>query len=252
MALCKLNFRSKILGLCTEMHVILPELAAAGMKPVGEMKVLTLLHGLSDDATAWLRYTSVERYAAERNICVVLPYGARSFYVDEASGQRFYHYLHHEIPLVTSRAFGLSRERERNMIAGLSMGGYGAMRHALGDPDSYFAAGSFSGPLDIAAWKPVAEHVGGIQIYPHELDRIFGTDPKGTANDLLTLLTRTPADKTPALYVSCGTSDPLLGVNRTFAAQAGDRVTYRETDGGHTWDVWDRELTAFLDFALKL
>ena len=251
MALCKLNFRSKILGLCTEMHVILPELAAAGMKPVCELPVLTLLHGLSDDATAWLRYTSVERYAAERGICVVLPYGARSFYVDASDGQRFYHYLSREIPLVTSRAFGLSRDREKNMIAGLSMGGYGAMRHALGEPDRYFAAGSFSGPLDIAAWKPVAEAAGGIQIYPGELDRIFGTEPAGTANDPMALLDRVPADQAPTLYVSCGTSDPLLSFNRSFAAKAGNGITYREIGGGHTWDVWDKELVSFLDFALK-
>jgi len=250
MAIAKLNFRSKILGLCTEMHVILPELAAAGMKPVGELPVLTLLHGLSDDANAWLRYTSVERYAAERNICVVLPYGARSFYVDAAAGQRFYHYLNHEIPLVTSRAFGLSRDREKNLIAGLSMGGYGAMRHALGTPDRYAAAGSFSGPLDVAAWKPVAEAAGGIQIYPGELTHIFGADPTGTQNDLMTLLDRTPANLRPALYVSCGTSDPLLPFSKRFAAKAG--IPCREiAGGGHTWDVWDREIVNFLDFALR-
>ena len=137
------------------------------------------------------------------------------------------------------------------MIAGLSMGGYGAMRHALGAPDRYFAAGSFSGPLDVAAWKPFAEQTGGIQIYPHELDHIFGQAPAGTQNDLLTLLDRTPADKLPALYVSCGTSDSLLPFSRSFAGRAGSRVACREVPGAHTWDVWDREMEYFLDFALK-
>lgn len=251
MAICKLNFRSKILGMYTDVNVILPELASAGVRPLSEMPVLTLLHGLTEDANAWLAHSSVERYAIARGICVVMPYGARSFYVDMAEGQRFYTFLHQELPLVLSRTFGLSQKREQNMIAGLSMGGYGAFRHALGDPDRFFAAGSFSGPLAIDSWMEVVAKVGGIQIYNTEFSHIFGKQVKGSPNDLSALLSGVPEGRLPLLYQSCGTEDPLLETNRLFASAAGNSVVYHEVPGGHDWDVWDGEIQKFMDFALS-
>ena len=247
MALCQLNFRSKILGMCTEIQVILPEVAAAGGKPIRELPVLYLLHGLSDDATAWTRYTSIERYALARDLCVVMPNGGRSFYVDMAQGARYYTYLSRELPLVVERAFGMSRER--NLIAGLSMGGYGAFRHALGRPEQFVAAGSFSGALNVRARVGHAIQEG-LQIYGTEMAQVFGT---GEENDVFRLLQQADPASLPPLYQSCGLQDGLLEENRTFCAlaqQHGVNLTYREAPGSHEWAFWDSQIVQFLDWAM--
>ena len=63
-------------------NVLLPEKTKSliGMdgKQAGKMKTIYLLHGLSDDRTIWMRRTSIERYAIERGVAVVMPNVGRS------------------------------------------------------------------------------------------------------------------------------------------------------------------------------
>jgi len=88
MALLTLKHYSEILGMQMEAYVIIPQRSSVGEIGIEnkanteKYKCLFLLHGLSDDHTIWLRRTSIERYAAEYGICVVMPCGHRSFYTD--------------------------------------------------------------------------------------------------------------------------------------------------------------------------
>src|SRR4051795_10646195 len=116
----------------------------------GEPPVLYLLHGLSDDHTAWLRNTSIDRYAAARGLAVVMPQVQRSFYADEVHGGRYWTFLSEELPEVVGSFFRVSTRREDTYVAGLSMGGYGALKWALREPHRFAAAASLSGALDLA------------------------------------------------------------------------------------------------------
>src|SRR6476619_7886720 len=129
------------------MTVILPQSTAGqigmtGSESTGETPVLYLLHGLSDDDTIWLRRTSIERYVAALGLAVVMPQVHRSFYTDEAYGNRYWTYLSEELPEIVHGFFRLSRRREDTFVAGLSMGGYGALKWALRDPGRFAAAAS--------------------------------------------------------------------------------------------------------------
>ena len=146
MAFFDCHFHSETLALSVSAHVIIPQIAAK--KRRAPHPTLFLLHGLSDDHTMWMRCTGIERYAASRNLAVVIPAVGRSYYQDMASGPRYWTYLSHELPTVMRNFFPLSEERADNFAAGLSMGGYGALRLVLAHPKKFAAVASFSGALD--------------------------------------------------------------------------------------------------------
>lgn len=242
------DFFSETLQLSTSMTVLLPQLAAgqigmAGVVGSDAPPVLYLLHGLSDDDTIWLRRTSIERYAAELGLAVVMPAVQRSFYTDQAHGGRFWQFVSDELPQIVDGAFRVSTDRADTFVAGLSMGGYGAVKLALRRPERYAAAGSLSGALDL-----VGIDLGAFR--PDVADATFGDDPiEGTDNDLLHLLRRCDPKQIPPLWITCGTQDPLICANHRFAAEAttaGVEVTAEFHRGEHEWGYWDRYIQDFL------
>ncbi|WP_018752455.1 alpha/beta hydrolase [Paenibacillus sanguinis] len=256
MALFQTRFFSEALGLSTSMTVILPQSAKSqiGMETPeisGPYPTLYLLHGLSDDDSIWLRRTSIERYVAELGLAVVMPQVDRSFYTDMAYGNRYWTFISEELPRLCRSFFPLSRRREDTFVAGLSMGGYGAFKLALRKPEMFAAAASLSGALDIASSAQHAEELSSLFL------SIFGeSGPKGTENDLLTLL-EPFAEKArqglamPALYQCCGTEDFLYQDNQTFR-EACNRLniplTYEEGPGAHEWSYWDTRIQDVLNW----
>ena len=154
MALAELKFFSESLGMNTNAYVIMPQKSLngeIGMKSTQyaqNLKCLYLLHGLSDDCSIWLRRTSIERYAQQYGICVVMPGAGRSFYTDMKYGGKYYTYIAKELPAIIHSFFNVSDKREDNYIAGLSMGGYGAMKIALKE-GNYCAAAGLSSVADV-------------------------------------------------------------------------------------------------------
>jgi S-formylglutathione hydrolase FrmB len=255
------RFFSDVLGLSCSAHVLIPQATAfqigmAGGKARATYPTLYLLHGLSDDHTIWMRRTSIERYAAEKNIAVVMPAVGRSFYQNMASGLKYWTFVSEELPALCERYFPLSTLREERFAAGLSMGGYGAMRLALARPDRYAAAASLSGALDLSrrlreAGKPSslvskAEYVG-----------IFGPELLAGDADLWPLaekLARSDAPK-PRLFLCCGTEDALLPESRAFRDHL-DAVrlaaTCEESPGTHEWGYWDGQIQRVLAWLVPL
>ena len=149
MAFMDFKFFSESLGMQTEVYVVMPQKSSAGeigvetlvcagelvMAEAKKYKCLYLLHGLSDDHTIWLRRTSIERYATEYGICVVMPCGHRSFYTDMKYGGKYYTYIAKELPRVIREFFNVSDKREDNYIAGLSMGGYESTKASVRQQD---------------------------------------------------------------------------------------------------------------------
>jgi putative tributyrin esterase len=259
MAFLDVHCFSDALGLSVSFYVLLPQQATrqigvAGGEKRAQYATLYLLHGLSDDHTIWLRRTSIERYAAAKNLAVVMPAAGRSFYQDMANGAKYWTFLSEELPALCQQWFPLSARREDNFAAGLSMGGYGAMRLGLGRPGQFAAAASLSGALDLARRLREAGREGS-RISKAEWIGIFGPElnGEGTEADLFTLAQRVsvaPGPK-PRLYLCCGTEDELLGDNHAFR-QHLDSVnlenTYEEGPGQHEWGYWDRQIQRLIEW----
>lgn len=252
MALIHLNYYSPALNVHTPVEVILPEVAQGiGVSASAEESlpaVLYLLHGYSDDATIWQRRTSVERYAAQHNLAIVMPGVNHSFYCNEAYGERYWDFVAEELPRMLQRFFRLSDKPEDTFVAGLSMGGYGAMKLALNHPERFGAAASFSGASDI---------VGVAKRNPAAAKRITGGKSlRGTDCDLFHLMkANASAPHKPRLYVSCGTADFLYGDHQRFVPaleKAGwDVIRHDEPDASHTWSFWDQEIAKFIDMICR-
>ncbi|MEV4467503.1 alpha/beta hydrolase family protein [Micromonospora echinofusca] len=248
MALTRVDFYSEVLGLSTSMTVILPQqtttqIGMSGSAGQGDPPVLYLLHGLSDDDTIWLRRTSIERYVAPLGLAVVMPQVGRSFYADEEHGNRYWTFLTEELPRLCHGFFRLSARREDTFVAGLSMGGYGALKWALREPGRFAAAASLSGALDVAARR----HATTAPLDPAVWHTAFGERTvAGSDDDLLALLGRaTGDDDLPALRVACGTEDFLYEDNLTFVAAAHERgvpLTVDFSPGTHDWAYWDAKI----------
>ena len=104
MALLNVTFKSHILNMDCGANVILPQSSPGNLleKP---FKTLYLLHGLSDDHTAWTRWTSIERYAAEYNLAVVMPNVCRSFYADKKDSYQYFKFVSDELITIMQEMF---------------------------------------------------------------------------------------------------------------------------------------------------
>lgn len=230
MALLRVEYSSKELKMNTSFQVFLPDEGE-----LSQVKVCYLLHGLTDNCTGWTRYSCCERYARDRSAALVIPEVQRSFYIDGVYGLHYFSYVAQELPQACHRMFGLSLEREKNFVCGLSMGGYGALKCALTYPERYAGCGSFSGVTELAA-----------SIYSKEREFVALLGPQltvGPENDLFALAKN--AVSPPPIYLSCGEEDSHYPMNNSFSALLADlglTFRYDHRPGDHTWDFWDRSL----------
>jgi S-formylglutathione hydrolase FrmB len=247
MILNEVRFFSETLGLMSTMHVLLPQrtMADAQQKRTPKYRTLYLLHGHSDDHTAWQRYTSIERYAEGLNLAVVMPAVHLSFYNDMAHGLKYWQFISEEVPALVRDMFPFSAARKDNFVAGLSMGGYGALKLALTHPDRYAAAASLSGATDInEVVKPVRNDPNS-KAWMAEMRTVFGDLRKvpGSKNDLFALARKVArAPVRPRLYQCCGTEDLLYEDNIRFRDHVRKLpldLTYQEGPGEHNWEYWD-------------
>ena len=253
MAAIRCDFFSEVLEVGTSITVLLPQATeeqigvAEAVPRTGDFPVLYLLHGLSDDSTAWQRYTSIERYAAPLGLAVVMPQVQRSFYADEVHGGSYWTFLSEELPSVVRSFFRISDRPEDTFVAGLSMGGYGAFKWALRHPDRFAAAASLSGGLDVQA-------LSGVEWRKRLFQRVFDGEV-GSDDDLFALLERADPAAVPPLYLGCGTEDHLFEGNQRFldaANAAGLDVHVDFRPGEHEWGLWDatiRDVLAWLPLA---
>ncbi|MDQ8198393.1 alpha/beta hydrolase family protein [Pelagicoccus enzymogenes] len=250
MALIHFDFFSETLRLSSSIKVAFSQRIKQQKGSDHRSPVLYLLHGLSDDHTTWTRRTSIERYAEAYDVTVVMPAVHRSFYRNTHAGHRYYDYVAHELPKICQRYFSISENRDDTFVAGLSMGGYGAFKLALSNPDRYAAAASLSGVLDIAALAGDREE--RLPDWPS----IFGPEAviQNSEDDLLHLASKLKAENRadiPALYQCCGTEDYLYLANQSFLAHSrsiGLELDYEEGPGAHEWGYWDASIQRVLNW----
>lgn len=260
MALLEMNLFSDSIGMAAPVNIILPET----YKKVGkserdvirefedEYPVLYLLHGLSDDHKSWMRRSSIERYAEDAGLAVVMPNVHRSFYTDMAKGQNYFTYLSQELPQKLEKILPLSNSREETFVAGLSMGGYGAFKLALNQPERFAAAASLSGAVNMAEHVTNKNEAG--ELY-EEFKWIFGDleKVKNSNSDLFYLLKRLKGRQAeiPKLYQCCGTEDFLYQDNqkfKKFCSKNNIKLEYEEEKAAHEWWYWDKKIQTVIDW----
>ena len=252
MALIDLKFYSEALGMQTEALVVMPqkgnygEIGIESNVQAGTYKCLYLLHGLSDDHTIWLRRTSIERYASYYGICVVMPRGDKSFYSDMKYGMPYYTHIAKELPKVIREYFNVSAKQEDNYIAGLSMGGYGALKIGLRECGSFNACAGISPCGDLSK----------LPEFNDVFRPIFGDDINIPDEDDLLYLCDARKDNPnrPRVYIGIGTEDFLydnIQPIRQKLHENGYDFTYRESAGAHTWEFWDEYIQYVLKWMLS-
>ena len=226
MSTAKIQFFSESIGKRTSYNVILPE---AGEGP---FPVLMQLHGLSDDADAWLQRSNLVRHVAGLPLVVVLPDGGTSGYLNwKDSGRlhknRYEDLLMRDIPAHLARNFNVADGPWA--IGGLSMGGYGAMRLGLKFPDRFSSIYAHSSAFHIHEMLDlnlVETAIADADVFHH-------ADALASRGD------------GPTISFDCGVDDKLIDVNRQFHEHLqGLNIThhYAEFPGDHDWDYWDEHV----------
>jgi len=240
MAIADVHFFSPALTKEVAFHALLPDRQAQA----GPYPVFYLLHGLSDDYSAWLRWTKLELYVRELPLIVVMPDGGRSFYCDATEGPAYERAIVEDLIGFVDRHFHTIPNGRGRALGGLSMGGYGAMKLALKFPDRFRSVVAHSGAHALLR-ETIHDDLGP------ELGRIFGTEEARRTNDPFRLAEQLGPGQAPAIRFDCGVDDFLIEHNRALhqhLTELGLPHEYEEFPGGHEWPYWDvhvREAVAF-------
>lgn len=254
MALMQVNFNSRTLNRPVQIQVILP---VENTEP--PYKTLYLLHGVDGNDRDWVDGTCICRWAQEKGLAVVMPAGENSFYLDNEKACNYYgRYIGEELVAVTRKMFPLSHRREDTFIAGLSMGGYGALRNGLKYHETFGRIAALSAALladEMPDWTNETDEFFRKRDYA---ETIFGDLTKVKSSDKnpewLAKLLKEEGKEIPMLYVACGTEDELLTHNRKFRDEmqkSGIELVYEEGPGGHEWDFWNRYIRKVLDWVTE-
>lgn len=258
MAFLQVHFYSECLKRNVPMNVILPIEEKQGKEQMdSKLKTLYLLHGITDDHNAWISNTGIQRWAEEKNLAVVMPCGNNSFFVDlELPDNRYGEFIGREIVALTRRMFPLSNRKEDTFIAGLSMGGFGALRNGLKYYDTFGYIAGLSSALHIFE-LPVGHPERGMfseeDSVMGDLEQAAKTDknPRIAVKNIIKEIEDNTDKKFPHIYMACGLQDRMITVNRLFRdflQENGVPLTYIEEKGEHNWDFWNAQIQNVLEW----
>jgi S-formylglutathione hydrolase FrmB len=210
--------------------------------------VLYLLHGWQGDETNFVSLTHLVEDASAYKLIVVTPRAGNSWYVNSATRakDRYADYVFQDLIAEVDAHYRTIASPHERAVAGISMGGYGALLFSLWHPGAFaFAAsisGAFAGPSGIESVMP--------QLKP-STDDAFGVAGSTTRaqNDVDRLIDVADRTQQPYFFLECGSSDPLLSSNRRVVEELsshGFAYEYHELPGAHTWPFWDAALPTML------
>ena len=251
-------FRGDIKSKCpqrrTSISVILPADNIHFLNDTEEIvpkpyKTLYLLHGLYGSDDIFLANTSVQKFAEDNGIAIVIPCGDNSFYIDNEKSHAYYgEYVGCELLDITRNIFPLSDKREDTFIAGFSMGGYGAIRNGLKYYENFSKIGMISAALitdDIVNYTDNNNVLKSRDFY----ESIFGDlkDVIGSDADPKYLINNCP--DIPDIFMACGIDDFLFEKNADFYRFLNENninSTFIGDDGEHTWEFCDKYVKEFI------
>ncbi|MFW6062474.1 MAG: alpha/beta hydrolase [Planctomycetota bacterium] len=241
----QVEFKAPSIDKVSGLTVLLPDMQRRGPFPT-----LYLLHGLSDDHTVWTRRTALERYLDETDLVVVMPDGHRSFYANDPrpGGLAYEDHIVKDVVGFVEQTFPVIPDRAHRAIAGLSMGGYGAIMLALRNRGMFSVAASHSGALGYSHYQREWDAA------PSDVDALARA-LQGEGYDCFELAGQMAREgQDVALQIDCGTEDFLLQHNRDFHAhleKLGVEHLYKEHPGAHSWGYWDEHIQQTLSFVLE-
>lgn len=250
MGIIQLNFYSSILKRNTGIIAVIPADSPECEPDFKQWKPLYLLHGTYGDGSDWIRYSNVEQYAKEYGLAVIMVSCGNNFFRDMVYGDAYETFLSRELPRYVEYLFPILGGPKHAAIGGLSMGGYGAMLLAVRHPERFGRIISLSGGFDFTqielgedfpmdTWSFYS--VFG-EKYSKELWDREDVNLKPQIKNLLRA-----GDKSPEVFLSVGTEDFTLKVNRDmdrFLTEQQIEHVYREVPGRHDWKLWNTELEA--------
>ncbi|MFT4178987.1 MAG: alpha/beta hydrolase-fold protein [Thermomonas sp.] len=219
-----------------------------GAEAAHDLPIVILLHGVYGSHWAWALKGDAHRTAARLvedgtipPMALLMPsdglWGDGSGYLPHANAD-YERWIVDEVPAFAAEAIPACSTDSPVCIAGLSMGGYGALRLAGKHPARFAAAAAHSTMTDIAQFDALLEE-----------PRVGWSDAPIDASVLAALLGAKAA--LPPLRFDCGRSDPFIEANRALHAVldvAGIAHRYEEFDGGHEWPYWTAHLARSLRF----
>ncbi len=233
------GFRSQTLNMPVEAEVLIPQAGYKSLKQEDNYKVIVLLHGVRNDRTEWLLKSQIFEMVKELPVLVFMPSAKNSFYVNTYTGYRYMDYISKEIPEFIRTHFRVSDKKEDWLIAGSSMGGYGAFVCGLNHTETFGNIASFSGAVDIT------DDV--LQIPEFNMHQLFGPRSENLAestNNLFYICDKIEEDKRPRIFMCCGDLDFLRPMNERYYEKIKDLydVTAYWGEGDHDFIYWNEQL----------
>jgi len=252
-----IQFQSKLTNATLPYNVILPPDYRASSAT--RYPVLYLLHGFGGHYSDWVTHANVADYAAQYRMIVVMPEGNNGWYTDSAgvASDKYESYILRELIPDVQKRYRTIETRYGRAVAGLSMGGYGALKFGLKTPETFAFVGSLSGTLAAATWTE--EDLKNLKSIRDSVFSVFGSVGSETrkANDIYEMTRGLSAARVAALpyiYLDCGTEDFLIGLNQQFASLLREKKIpheYRELPGDHNWAYWDQQVPEVLRVAAR-
>lgn len=240
-------------------RVVLPTNYKSEADKKNSYPVVYLLHGLTGRFDNWTDKSKLADYAAKYNYIIVTAEGNNGWYSDSATvaDDKYESYIVQELISEIEKKFRASTNRNQRAIAGLSMGGFGAIKFGVKYPEKFALVGSFSGALGAGMWTEA--EVGTQGVIAESLNGVFGAANSETRkqNDIFKLVKEMPADKIaqlPFVYLDCGTEDFLFQNNRDFVNLLVEKKVkheFRQLPGAHDWKFWDAQIQEFLELSEK-
>lgn len=240
-----LNYPSKALHQTTQIQVILPE-ESNDVTPLykeGDYILIYLLHGLTGNASEWMRFSKIEYYAKKYNAIVVMPEGHRSFYLNHP-GAHYEQYVSTELPEILNRWFKVP-SKEKTFLCGESMGGYGTLRIGLSHPDNYHKMAAISPVISLR--KLIASEWN---IFDENEWTNFDFEKIREPQELLAE-GNFEDDKDQKLLLLCGTEDDFYINTMEFEKtchQYSIKVASCYEPGEHSWLYWDHAIHRVIRF----
>lgn len=260
---------SRTLNMEVRFEAVLPDIYRTEER--GKMPLLLLLHGMTDCESSYMRLSALEQYARKHYMAIVTPTTHLGAYTNQYAGLRYFDFVSKELPEVCAAYLPVLTDREHTWAAGLSMGGYGALKLGLACPQRFSRIAVMSSGCDRAALlPPECREIGTIEALYAKKDELserafgsmmqflttYGPREHFAADEVnnLFLLAEKAAGKEnlPAICMWCGMEDMMaIDPNRRFHAhldKLGIEHTYVEDHGMHEWDYWDSHLPAVLNW----
>lgn len=220
------------------LNVFVPD----GNPPVNGFRVLYLLHGYYGDFTDWLYMSNILRYQKPSDLIIVFPDASNSYYVNHPKGLQFEHYIIEDIITLIEQTFKVSKRREDRYIAGLSMGGFGALYLGLKHRNMFSKLYSLSGVVFVS---DVVKHLSTSRLY--QFETLFDVNHL-EQYDLLTYVTQDNKEDIK-LTLYCGSEDFLYQDNVKFHHQLNEILFKHDfivSKGSHDWNFWDEKIQDIL------